>query len=162
MISAGCRMRWVLSPPSPTGFLTLSPRQGANISPFGPGAEFFTMRSIFHHNSAELFFMVAQNVKNAPCGAWELRLWRILDFECRVYDIGGLSRALGSVTAVSDGVLLCYHLCRRFRRCAAAPPSIHLVALRALKFGEPVVRGKTMGTCERMRAEFSSPKGDSR
>ncbi len=40
------------------------------FSPFGLGAEFFTMRSIFHHNSAELFFMVTQNVKNAPCGAW--------------------------------------------------------------------------------------------
>ena len=41
-------------------------------------------------------------------GAWELRLWRILDFEFWilnvVYDIGGLSHAMGSVTAVSDGV----------------------------------------------------------
>ena len=79
-----------------------------------------------------------------------------------VLDIGGLPHALGSVTAVFNGVLSCYHLYRRFRRYAAAPPSIHLAALRALKIGEPAVRGKTMGACERMRAEFPSPEGGSR
>jgi len=36
------------------------------------------------------------------------------------------------------------------------PPAIHRAALRALKFSEPAVRGKTMGACERMRAEFFS------
>jgi len=46
------------------------PNGGENFT-IRPGAEFFTMRSIFHHNSAELFFIVEQNVKNAPCGRGE-------------------------------------------------------------------------------------------
>ncbi len=57
----GLRAKASRSPKPPTG--------GENFT-IRPGAEFFTMRSIFHHNSAELFFMVAQNVKNAP-GAQE-------------------------------------------------------------------------------------------
>ena len=58
-----------------------------------------------------------------------------------VLDVGGVPHALGSVTAVFNGVPSCYLPDRRFRRCAAAPPSIPLAALRALKFGEPTVRG---------------------
>jgi len=36
-----------------------------------------------------------------------------------VLDIGGLPHALGSVTAVFNGVPSCYLPFRRFRRCAA-------------------------------------------
>jgi len=50
-----------------------------------------------------------------------------------VLDVGGLPHAMGSVTAVFNGVPSCYYLCRRFRRVAAAPPSIHLVALTGSK-----------------------------
>ena len=120
------------------------------------------MRSIFSPQLGRVVFHGNAKCEKRPLrgrGNYGYGVFWILNV---VYDIGGLSHALGSVTAVSDGVLLCYHLYRRFRRCAAAPPSIHLVALRALKFGEPAVRGKTMGASERMRAEFSSPQGGSR
>ena len=50
-----------------------------------------------------------------------------------VLDIGGVPHALGSVTAVFNGVPSCYLPYRRFRRYAAAPPSIPLAALTGSK-----------------------------
>jgi len=80
-----------------------------------------------------------------------------------VLDIGGVPHALGSVTAVFNGVPSCYFPYRRFRRYAAAPPSIPLVALPGSKIRRTCgSRVDVTRTCERMRAEFSSPQGDSR
>ena len=72
----------------------------------------------------------------------------MLDFEFWIlnfFDIGGVPHALGSVTAIFNGVPSCYLPDRRFRRYAASPPSIHLVALTGSKIRR---------TCERTRAKF--------
>ena len=80
------------------------------------------------------------------------------------FDIGGLPHALGSVTAVFNGVPSCYLPYRRFRRYAAAPPSIPLAALSGSKIrqivGSRVVLREYASECEpnsRARAAAGSP-----
>ena len=69
-----------------------------------------------------------------------------------VLDIGGVPHALGSVTAVFNGVPSCYLSYRRFRRYAAAPPSIPLAALSGSKIrqivGSRVVLREYASECE--------------